>query len=43
MDEATDAVRAVLTTLREAVGEQEFREAVAQLPGDYAPLLRHQG
>jgi uncharacterized protein (DUF2267 family) len=42
-DEAADHVRAVLTTLREAVGEKEFQDTVAQLPDDYRPLLRFQG
>jgi uncharacterized protein (DUF2267 family) len=43
MDEAADHVRAVLTTLREAVGEQELDDTIRQLPKDYAPLLRYQG
>ena len=42
-DEAADQVRAVLTTLREAVGEKEFGDTTAQLPEEYRPLLRYQG
>lgn len=42
-DEAADATRSVVTTLREAAGEQEFDDAIAQLPDEYAPLLRYQG
>lgn len=43
MEEAAVRVRAVMTTLREAVGEKEFHDVVAQLPKDYADLLRYQG
>ncbi|MGW3359119.1 DUF2267 domain-containing protein [Streptomyces bungoensis] len=38
--ELTEAgIRAVLATLREAVGDQEFRDATAQLPREYDILL----
>jgi uncharacterized protein (DUF2267 family) len=43
IDEAGDDVRAVMTTLREAVGEKEFRDTLRQLPDEYAALLRYQG
>jgi uncharacterized protein (DUF2267 family) len=43
MDAAAGDVRAVLTTLREAVGEREFEDTASQLPGEYAPLLQYQG
>jgi uncharacterized protein (DUF2267 family) len=36
---ARDHARAVLTTLREAVGEKEFADIVAQLPDEYAPVV----
>ncbi|MEV4786128.1 DUF2267 domain-containing protein [Streptomyces tuirus] len=36
---AEAGIRAVLATLREAVGDQEFRDATAQLPGEYDILL----
>ncbi|WP_214367776.1 DUF2267 domain-containing protein [Pseudonocardia sp. H11422] len=35
----TDAVRAVLVTLREAVGDKEFRDAMAQLPREFEEML----
>ncbi|MHA6795604.1 DUF2267 domain-containing protein [Pseudonocardia bannensis] len=35
-----DAVRAVLVTLREAVGDKEFRDALAQLPREFEEMLR---
>ena len=38
-DEAQEHARAVLATLREAVGEKEFADTVAQLPKEYAPVL----
>jgi uncharacterized protein (DUF2267 family) len=38
-DQATPHVRAVLATLREAVGRKEFGDVAAQLPREYAPLL----
>jgi uncharacterized protein (DUF2267 family) len=37
---ATHHARAVLTTLREAVGEDEWRDTVAQLPTDYSALWK---
>jgi uncharacterized protein (DUF2267 family) len=43
VEDAAAHVRAVLTTLREAVGEQEFDDMASQLPDEYAPLLRYQG
>ncbi|WP_445279928.1 DUF2267 domain-containing protein [Streptomyces sp. DSM 118148] len=36
---AEAGIRAVLATLREAVGDQEFRDATAQLPREYDILL----
>jgi uncharacterized protein (DUF2267 family) len=36
--EARDHARAVFATLREAVGEEEFRDIRAQLPLEYAAL-----
>lgn len=36
---AEAGIRAVLATLREAVGDQEFRDATAQLPREYDVLL----
>lgn len=36
---AEAGIRAVLATLREAVGEQEFRNATAQLPREHDVLL----
>ena len=38
-DQALEHVRAVLTTLREAVGEQEFLDVTVQLPDDYKALV----
>jgi uncharacterized protein (DUF2267 family) len=42
VDEATAAehARAVLPTLREAVGEKEFKDTLDQLPREYRTLLR---
>jgi uncharacterized protein (DUF2267 family) len=37
--EAREHTRAVLATLREAVGDDEFFDVSAELPGDYAPVL----
>jgi uncharacterized protein (DUF2267 family) len=37
---ATQHARAVLKTLRDAVGEEEWRDAVAQLPRDYGALWK---
>jgi uncharacterized protein (DUF2267 family) len=37
--EAREHTRAVLATLREAVGDDEFFDLRAELPGDYAPVL----
>jgi uncharacterized protein (DUF2267 family) len=39
LDEARDHTRAVLLTLREAVGEREFLDVTDQLPSDYESLL----
>ncbi|MEA2227215.1 MAG: hypothetical protein QOF04_845, partial [Solirubrobacteraceae bacterium] len=36
---AAEHARAVLATLREAVGEKEFADTKAQLPGEYRDLL----
>ncbi|MFF3740882.1 DUF2267 domain-containing protein [Streptomyces sp. NPDC002566] len=36
---AEAGIHAVLATLREAVGGQEFRDATAQLPREYDILL----
>jgi uncharacterized protein (DUF2267 family) len=38
--QATEHTRAVLTTLREAVGEDEWHDTTAQLPRDYRDLWR---
>jgi uncharacterized protein (DUF2267 family) len=38
-DEAREHARAVLTTLREAIPDQEFLDVRVQLPGDYDTLL----
>lgn len=38
-EQAKEHVRAVMATLRETVGEKEFRDVTAQLPKDYAPLF----
>jgi uncharacterized protein (DUF2267 family) len=39
LDTAFEHVRAVLSTLREAVGEQEFLDVTAQLPDEYEVAL----
>ncbi|HEY0453386.1 DUF2267 domain-containing protein [Actinophytocola sp.] len=36
--EATDGVRAVLATLREALGDEQFDHVMAQLPGEVREL-----
>jgi uncharacterized protein (DUF2267 family) len=38
--QAAEHARAVLATLREAVGEKEWQDTTAQLPKDYATLWR---
>jgi uncharacterized protein (DUF2267 family) len=38
--EATEHARAVLAALREAIGDKEFTDTTAQLPGEYGVLLR---
>ena len=38
-EQAKEHAQAVFATLREAVGEREFADTVAQLPKDYAPVL----
>jgi uncharacterized protein (DUF2267 family) len=38
-DEAREHARAVLAVLREAVGDKEFRDTMAQLPRDYEAVL----
>ncbi len=38
-EDARDHARAVLVTLREAVGEQEFRDVTVQLPDEYEAAL----
>jgi uncharacterized protein (DUF2267 family) len=38
-DAARD-VRAVFPVLRQAIGEKEYHDTVAQLPGEYRPLLK---
>lgn len=38
--DATKDVRAVFAVLREAVGEKEYHDAIARLPGEYRPLLQ---
>jgi uncharacterized protein (DUF2267 family) len=40
--EATQHARATLVTLREAVGEKEWSDTTAQLPGEYWPLLKRE-
>jgi uncharacterized protein (DUF2267 family) len=40
LDTASEHVRAVLSTLRDAVGEQEFLDVTAQLPEEYVVALR---
>jgi len=37
--EATAGVRAVLTTLREAISAEEYRDVMSQLPGDFSGLV----
>ena len=38
--DATRHTRAVMATLRDAVGVEEFADVVVELPKDYDPLLR---
>jgi uncharacterized protein (DUF2267 family) len=38
-EDAREHARAVLVTLREAVGEQEFRDVTVQLPDEYEATL----
>jgi uncharacterized protein (DUF2267 family) len=38
--EAAKDVRAVFPVLREAIGEKEYHDTIAQLPGEYRPLLK---
>jgi uncharacterized protein (DUF2267 family) len=38
--QAAEHARAVLDVLREAIGEDEFHDTTAQLPGEYRVLLR---
>jgi uncharacterized protein (DUF2267 family) len=40
VERVRDQVRAVLVTLREAVGDDEFFDALAQLPGEYFSVAR---
>jgi uncharacterized protein (DUF2267 family) len=40
-DEAFEHARAVFATLREAVGDEEFRDVSAQLPQEYAAVSAH--
>lgn len=40
-DEVPGHARAVIATLREAVGESEYFDVTAQLPDEYRPLLAH--
>jgi uncharacterized protein (DUF2267 family) len=40
LDTAFEHVRAVISTLREAVGEQEFLDVTAQLPDEYEVAVR---
>jgi uncharacterized protein (DUF2267 family) len=40
--EAAQHARATLATLREAVGEKEWSDTTAQLPGEYQPLLKRE-
>jgi uncharacterized protein (DUF2267 family) len=43
-DEAVlPGIRAVMLTLRDAVGEKEFRDTMAQLPHEFRELLQEQG
>jgi uncharacterized protein (DUF2267 family) len=39
LEQAVDHAHAVLVTLREAIGEEEFRDIDDQLPADFDPLL----
>jgi uncharacterized protein (DUF2267 family) len=38
--DANQDVRAVFAVLREAIGEKEYHDTIAQLPGEYRPLLK---
>ncbi|MDP9863955.1 MULTISPECIES: DUF2267 domain-containing protein [Streptosporangium] len=38
--EAARDVRAVFAALRETIGDREYHDTVAQLPGEYRPLMR---
>jgi uncharacterized protein (DUF2267 family) len=40
LNRALEHVSAVLRTVREAVGEQEFLDVTAQLPAEYEALVR---
>src|SRR5258705_11611334 len=40
-DDARQHARAVFSTLRRAVDEDEFEEVIAQLPDEYTALLAH--
>jgi uncharacterized protein (DUF2267 family) len=39
LEQARDDVRAVMVTLREAVGDDEFFDVAVQLPREYDPVL----
>jgi uncharacterized protein (DUF2267 family) len=39
-EEAREYARAVLRTLREAISEKEFDDLFAELPDEYAELVR---
>jgi uncharacterized protein (DUF2267 family) len=41
LEAAFEHARAVIATLREAVGEEEFRDVSAQLPQEYAAIEAH--
>jgi uncharacterized protein (DUF2267 family) len=41
LEAAFEHARAVIATLREAVGEDEFRDVSAQLPQEYAAIEAH--
>jgi uncharacterized protein (DUF2267 family) len=43
LDEIRPGIRAVLLTLREVSGEKEFRDTLAQLPGQFRALLQEEG
>jgi uncharacterized protein (DUF2267 family) len=43
LDEIRPGIRAVLLTLRETAGEKEFRDTLAQLPGQFRALLQEEG